>query len=344
MNNKAEKEIEDNTQILSEELKKMLVKDLNLSEGTQNALDHIKTVGELCRYSEKELLRFSCIGKARLEEIEKALKKYGLSLEMEIIENEEEKLEYERNIQLTKENNINFVISNGLIYNKFICNGIYTIDDLCKLDEKQIRNILESSILTKDIIGKIHSLGLKFQFEEKIIADIKMMKEIKNKNQEYSKDEIENMGIKDIFPCRIYTVLSRKGINNIGELCNFTENKLKDIRGLGDKLVDKIKEIIESLGLALKSEEVMHKEDKSVLKEKISYATPDDEKLCREINSLKLAYAQLEEKKNEYDLKIEGINGRIKELKNEIEVLNSIKKRVDMQQMKIREQLNGYEK
>ncbi len=65
-----------------EEIKKIKVEDLKISERTKNALlnNGLKTIGGMARRSEKDLLELEGMGEKAIKEIKKALKKYGLEL------------------------------------------------------------------------------------------------------------------------------------------------------------------------------------------------------------------------------------------------------------------------
>jgi len=67
---------------LSGDIKKMKIEDLKISQRSKNALinNNIRTLGGLLRKSEESLLELEGLGKRGLEEIKKALKKFGFEL------------------------------------------------------------------------------------------------------------------------------------------------------------------------------------------------------------------------------------------------------------------------
>jgi DNA-directed RNA polymerase subunit alpha len=79
---KVEEEASRAKEIEPEEPAKIKIEDLKLSLRTINALNKngIKTAGSLIRHSEKDLLELEDLGKTATKEIQKTLKKLGLSL------------------------------------------------------------------------------------------------------------------------------------------------------------------------------------------------------------------------------------------------------------------------
>lgn len=54
---------------------------------------------------------------------------------------------------------------------------------------------------------------------------------------------------------RAYNCLKRAGISTVGDICNLTEEQLREVRNLGKKAYDEILEKLERLGVSIKEEE-----------------------------------------------------------------------------------------
>lgn len=162
---------------------------------------------------------------------------------------------------------------------RVLVKNVGDIIDLEEGDFWKIRNLGEKS--GKEIIAKIHSIGLKMKWEE-------------DRNDEgVAKalviDEKSKTGILTIelgLSSRSYYCLARAGIDNVDDLIDLEEKNFRKIRNLGPKSADEIIDKIHEFGLKMRWEE-----DKATT----------DAQLGDSIQQLKTAYLDLKAKDKEYE-------------------------------------------
>lgn len=166
---------------------------------------------------------------------------------------------------------------------------VKNVGDIIDLEEGdfwEIRNLGEKS--GKEIIAKIHSIGLKMKWEE----DIEYEKVPEVKENILTSDEKLKTGILTIeldLSQRSFNCLLRYGFNNVDDIINIEEKRFREIRNLGQKSADEIIDKIHSLGLKMKWER--DAEEKAAT----------DAQLEDSIQQLKTAYSDLKAKDEEYE-------------------------------------------
>ena len=165
--------------------------------------------------------------------------------------------------------------------------------------DKFINNLYESEILIKNNSDKNENINEFIENTEniegmKLIKNISnIIKERKNKIEE---ERIKNRDVNDIeieeinLSCRTYSILNRAGINTLGKISNLTEDELKIIRGIGERSINEIKEVLAKYGLTLK-----------LNRSELQKAKSKKDELQRKCDELKAKIYETEEELSKYN-------------------------------------------
>ena len=129
--------------------------------------------------------------------------------------------------------------------------GIESLDVLAYFTEEElrkVRNLGQRSF--EEIVAKMQEYGIHFETEEE------------EKNSKFSTDMVQlNLST------RAYTCLKREGIKSLDELADMTEERLRNVRGLGKSTFEEIVNKMQEYGIAFKGNNEQEQNKKRTSKE-----------------------------------------------------------------------------
>lgn len=227
------------------------------------------TINKFCKPTEEFIREYFSIHDIFYSEDEQQMSKENIERLMCYCQSYQEKEDKMDEIELLQrhEDGKLYISELGIsarTYNALRWKGITTTKELIENIESveellNIRNLGRTSV--EEIVEKIHSLGLKFEFEGKQI-DIVYLKTIDHIELLQLHEE-GRLGLKELgFPSKACKIFKFSEIRNTADLLSEFEDpkELRRIYGLGETIIAKIVEKVHSLGLKFKCEEEEIKE------------------------------------------------------------------------------------
>ncbi len=165
------------------------------------------------------------------------------------------------------------------LFNTLLRNNIMTLRDLCAFSEEEIQNVKGvSKESVKFLKGKLVTAGLDFRpshlTKEEWLKELdtkygkqkpkrtvckssKKKLETKEKTPAEQFKELLDKTIEELdFSVRPFNYLKRSNINVVKDLLVLSEQNIRQMHGAGDKVLNEVKERVESLGLELRPDNI----------------------------------------------------------------------------------------